>query len=310
MVNTPTTHRFTPTRWHNVLGSAPAELEIELGDTIITETIDASGCDRLGVKRSSPPNPVNGPIHVRGAEPGDALRVDILDIRPNRDTGWTRTPVMPHLVDAVRADEFLPREMVTWTVDPVAMTARLATPVAGLERLHLPLVPMIGCFGVAPDLGQAISTGTSAAHGGNMDYRGFTAGCSVSFPVGVAGALFFLGDCHAVQGDGEIVGNGIEISCEVTVRLTVEKHRKLLWPRGETAEDIFCVGNARPLDQALQHATTDMLLRLDEEYGLDRKAASHLMGQVVRYDIGNVVDPAYTLVCRVSKKWLPQRIET
>ena len=72
------------------------------------------------------------------------------------------------------------------------------------------------------------------------------------------GALFFLGDCHAVQGDGEIVGTGIETSYEVEVRLTVEKGKKLVWPRGENADDIFSVGNARPLDQALQHATTDM----------------------------------------------------
>jgi acetamidase/formamidase len=114
-----------------------------------------------------------------------------------------------------------------------------------------------------------------------------------------------LGDCHAIQGDGEIVGTGVETCFEVTVRLTVEK-RTIVWPRGETERDIFTIGNARPLDQALQHATTEMVRWLSE-YGLDTLAASHLLGQVVRYDIGNVYDPAYTVACRLNKTWLPAR---
>ena len=91
------------------------------------------------------------------------------------------------------------------------------------------------------------------------------------------------------------------------MRLTVEQGRKLTWPRGENADDIFSVGNARPLDQALQHATNDMFNWLTSDYGLSKVAASHLMGQVVRYDVGNVYDPAYTMVCRIPKKWLPQK---
>ena len=101
---------------------------------------------------------------------------------------------------------------------------------------------MIGCFGVAPARGQAISTATSAENGGNMDYRALPPGPTVWFPVSVPGALFFLGDCHAIQGDGEIVGTGIETSFEIDVRLTVEKGRTISWPRGETADDIFTVG--------------------------------------------------------------------
>ena len=119
------------------------------------------------------------------------------------------------------------------------------------------------------------------------------------------GRAFYLGDCHAVQGDGEIVGTGIETTFEVEFRLSVAKGWKLSWPRGETKTYIFSVGNARPLDQALQHATTDMLNWLTTDYGLSINAASHLLGQVVRYDVGNVFDPAYTMVCSVSKEWLP-----
>jgi acetamidase/formamidase len=226
---------------------------------------------------------------------------------PIRDNGWTRSSLAANVVDPRFADELPPSKVVTWTIDRKKKTVRLERSIAGLEDMVLPLAPMIGCFGVAPAGGQALSTATSAENGGNMDYRLFTTGTSVSFPVSAPGALFFLGDCHAIQGDGEIVGTGVETAYEVTVRLSVEKKRKITWPRGETRADIFTVGNARPLDQALQHATTEMAKWLTEDYKLDLTAASHLMGQVVRYDVGNVFDPAYTMVCKIPKKWLPRR---
>ena len=88
---------------------------------------------------------------------------------------------------------------------------------------------------------------------------------------------------------------------QVTLRVL---KRTITWPRGETDDDIFTIGNARPLDQALQHATTEMQRWLGEDYGLDAHAAGHLLGQTVRYDVGNVFNPAYTVACRVAKKWL------
>ena len=301
------THRLEPTSWYNALGSFPPILRCADGDTVITETIDAIGYDKDGVARAQRPNPTNGPIHVEGAEPGDALRVEIVRMTPTRDTGWTYSVLAANVVDPDAVRTLPPPERVTWLIDREARTVRLEKPPAGLEDFVLPLEPMIGCFGVAPKGGQAFSNATSAENGGNMDYRVFGPGTTVWFPVAVPGALFSLGDCHAVQGDGEIVGTGIETTFEVEVRLSVEKGRGLVWPRGETATDIFSVGNARPLDQALQHATTDMLNWLTTEYGLSATAASHLMGQVVRYDVGNVFDPAYTMVCRIAKKWLPAR---
>jgi amidase len=299
-------HRLVPTHWQNALGTVPPALTIADGDTVITETIDANGFDKDEVRRWPGPNPMNGPIHVTGAEPGDALQVDIIRMTPIRERGWTRAALAANVVDPERVRDLPPRDRADWVIDAKAGTVRLKEPVAGLEHLVLPLEPMIGCFGVAPALGQALSTATSAENGGNMDYRGFGPGCRVWFPVAVPGALFFLGDCHAIQGDGEIVGTGVETAMEVEVRLSVVKRRAQTWPRGETADSIFTVGNARPLDQALQHATTEMLDWLRGDYGLSALAASHLMGQVVRYEVGNVFDPAYTMVCRIEKKWLPQ----
>ena len=190
-------------------------------------------------------------------------------------------------------------------MDSVSGTATLVTPQTSPGGLTLPIAPMLGCFGVAPADGEAISTATSAAHGGNMDYRGFGAGATVYFPVFVPGALFCLGDGHAVQGAGEIVGTGIEISCEVQFTLALQKGRRIGWPRGETATHIFTAGNARPLDQALQHATTEMARWLQDEYGLDPIAAQMLMGMTVEYEVGNVFDPAYTMICKMEKRWLP-----
>jgi acetamidase/formamidase len=300
-----TTHRFRATDWHNVLGTLHPALTIASGDTVITETLDAHGFDKDGVQRAPEPNPMNGPIFVTGAEPGDALMVEILRMMPIRTTGWTRASLAGNVVDPEFVRGLPLREKVNWRIDLEALTATLEPAVPGLEEFILPLEPMIGCFGVAPAMRQAFSTATSAENGGNMDYRGFGPGVKVWFPVAVHGALFFLGDCHAMQGDGEIVGTGIETCFEVEVRMTVQKDRNLVWPRGESATDVFSIGNARPLDQALQHATTDMFNWLTSDYGLSRTAASHLMGQVVRYDVGNVFDPAYTMVCRIEKRWLP-----
>jgi acetamidase/formamidase len=302
-----TTHRFTPTSYHNIIGTMPVDLRIADGDTVVTRTIDAAGYDCEGVQRASGPNPMNGPIFIEGAEPGDALKVEILKMVPTRDSGFTRSVLAGNVVDPETVRDLPRPEKTLWTIDRENSTVRLSEPVSGLHGLTLPVDPMIGCFGVAPSLGQAISTATSGEYGGNMDYRRFGPGSTVWFPVFVPGALFFLGDCHAIQGDGEIVGTGVETTFEITVRLSVDKRRRISWPRAETADDIITVGNARPLDQALQHATTEMLDLLKTDYGLTKVAASHLLGQVVRYDVGNVFDPAFTVACRVAKKWLPVR---
>ena len=299
-----TTHRLIATEWHNVLGPRAPVLTARSGDIVVTETIDANGWDKDGAKVADGPNPMNGPVFIEDAEPGDALLVDILDMTPIRSTGWTRAALATNVVDPAFVKLLPGNDRTTWRIDRNALTAQLEQPSPGLEDFVLPLEPMIGCFGVAPAGGQAFSTATSAENGGNMDYRRFGPGTSVAFPVAEPGALFFLGDCHATQGDGEIVGTGIETCFEVTVRLTLQKGRRIIWPRGETADDLFTIGNARPLDQALQHATTEMARWLTEDFGLDLIGASHLMGQVVQYDIGNVYDPAYTIACRVAKKWL------
>ena len=301
-----TVHDFEPTHFHLTIGSHAPVLRVASGDTIRTWCVDATGADSSGAQITDGGNPQTGPFFVDGARPGDTLVVRLDRIRPNRARGVSGPLVAPHVVDP----DFVPAlgergEPDWWTLDLERGTARLEDPPRGLEKLgELPLAPMLGCFGVTPPRGQAISTATSWAHGGNMDYRGFRESVTVCFPVFVEGALLHVGDGHALQGDGEIVGTGIEVSVDVEFTVEVLQGKRINWPRADDGEFVMAVGNARPLDQAVQHATTELLRLLEEDYGLEHRSASTLLGQCIRYDVGNVFDPAYTMVAKVEKRLL------
>jgi amidase len=300
------THHFQPTHYHIAIGSHEPVLQIGDGDTVVTTTVDAMGKDPTDTQITPSGNPQTGPFYVTEAEPGDTLVVQLDRISPSRTIGYTSTVVASNVVDPSYVRELPEQDLAEWHVDHERGTATLIKPKTKLGGLTIPLAPMLGCFGVAPPGGQAISTATSAEHGGNMDYPGFVTGVTVYFPVFVPGGLLHVGDGHATQGDGEIVGTGIEISMDVQFTVRVIKGKRIRWPRGENAEFIFAVGNARPLDQAVQHATTEMLRWLKEDYGLNATSASLLLGQCVRYDLGNVFDPAYTMVCKLPKQLLTE----
>lgn len=302
----PTTHQFTPTKYHIAIGAWEPALRIKSGDSVQTSTVDSRGQDKHGDQVSERGNPQTGPFYVEGAEPGDVLAVRFDSIVPNRDWSFTSAYVSYSVIDPGFVSQF-PRDrgQVDWDVDVARGVASPRGPEGLLGKLEVPLDPMLGCFGVAPGRGQAISCATSGPHGGNMDYNGFRTGVTIYLPVFVPGALFQLGDGHATQGDGEITGNGTEISMDVT--FTARIHRKqqpIGWPRAENDEYIMAAGNARPLDQALQHATTELLKWLREDFTLDYSAASVMLGQTIKYDVGNVFDPAYTMVAKVAKKYL------
>lgn len=303
-----TLHRFKPDHYHVALGSHEPVLHIAPGDSVITTTIDAMGKDDRNVKVTDGPNPQTGPFYIEGAARGDTLVLHLDRLTPNREIGESSGRIAANMVDPYYVPSLPWNSAQTdWRIDFEAQTAALVQAESKLGNFRLPLSPMLGCFGVAPYSGQAISTMTSAEHGGNMDYRGFVSGVTVYFPVFVPGALLFVGDGHALQGDGEITGSGIEISFEVQFTVDVLKDKLIRWPRGENATYIFTVGNARPLDQAVQHATTEMLRWLQEDYDLSPREANLLLGYCVEYDLGNMFDPAYTMVCKLAKQFLPER---
>jgi acetamidase/formamidase len=303
-------HTFEPTTFHLTIGEHEPVLHVADGDTIATWTVDATGRDAREEKLSEGGNPQTGPFFVDGAEPGDTLAVRFDRLWPNRTRGLTGEVVAEMVVDPWFVRELPERseeDADYWHVDLERGRARLEPGVAGLEFLgEVPIEPMLGCFGVAPGRGQAISCDTSGRHGGNMDYRGFRQGVTVFLPVFVEGALLHVGDGHALQGDGEIVGSGIEISFDVELTVHLVKGKRIGWPRAEDDEFLMAVGNARPLGQAVQHATTELMRWLAADYGLDHRASSVLLGQLIRYEVGNVYDPAYTMVAKIAKRHLPE----
>ena len=300
------THTFVPDRFFNTFSFAhPPVLKIKPGDRVVTKTIDASGTDWEGRSVGVGPNPQTGPFYIEGAAPGDLLVVSLEKIETNRATAYSSSLLAPYAVDpatlATRTDRE-PRR-VTWRIDKSKGIARLEE--KDLQpTIELPLRPMLGCIGVAPARKEAIATSTPGSFGGNMDYAGVTAGVKVMLPVFEPGALLFIGDGHARQGEGEVSGTGLETSMDVEFTVDVIKSKPAAWPRIESDTHIMVLGSARPLLQALQHATSEMLRWLSADYGFTERSASTFMGQALEYEIANVVDPNFTVVAKVRKSLL------
>ncbi len=303
------THRFVPERFYNTFSFAhPPALRIRPGDRVITRTIDAAGVDWDGKTRAQGPNPQTGPFFVEGAEPGDVLVVTIDKIETNRTTAYSSSLLAPYAADpaaiATRQDRE-PRR-VNWQIDKAAGTATLAESDIR-PAITLPLRPMLGCVGVAPARKEAIATSTPGAFGGNMDYAGLTAGVKVMLPVSEPGALLFIGDGHARQGEGEVVGTGLETSMDVEFTVELVKAKTIGWPHLENDTHLMVLGSARPLLQALQHANSEMQRWLMADYGFSERGAQAFMGQALEIEIANVVDPNFTVVAKIRKNLLPAR---
>jgi amidase len=304
------THRFIPQQFYNTYSFAhPPVLHVKAGDRVITKTIDAAGADWNGKSVASGPNPQTGPFYVEGAEPGDMLVVTFEKLETNRTMAYSSSLLAPYAVDpgaiAARVDREARR--LTWTIDRARGVARLDQADVQPGGLELPLRPMLGCVGVAPARKEAISTATPGAFGGNMDYAGLNAGVKLMLPVNEPGALLFIGDGHARQGEGEVAGTGLETSLDVEFTVDLVKKKTIGWPRLETATHIMVLGSARPLLEAFQHATTELQRWLTSDYGLTERGAQTLMGQATEYEIANVVDPNFTVVAKVGKLLLPRR---
>jgi acetamidase/formamidase len=140
-----------------------------------------------------------------------------------------------------------------------------------------------------------------------MDYVGLVAGVRIILPVSEPGALLFLGDVHAGQGHGELVATGIEVSAEVEFSVDLIKGKLVPWPRLEDSTYLMVAGSARPLLQALQHSTTSLQEWLTSEYGYDERTSALLMGQVLEYDIANVVSSSFTVVAKIRKANVTKR---
>ncbi len=301
------THRFEPTQFYNTFsGAHPPALHIKPGDHVVTYTIDARGVDSAGAQRGHGPNPETGPFYIEGAEPGDTLVVHLLRLETNRATGYSASLLAPYTADPgfLRLEALREPKQATWQIDKQKGVAYMDPVEFKGPRIELPLRPMLGCVGTAPANKAAVPTSFPDNFGGNMDYNGMGAGVSLMLPVFEPGALFFLGDGHARQGDGEVVGSAIETSLDVEFSVDLVKGKKINWPRLEDQDFIMVLGSSRALNEALQHATTELMRWLMETYGLDERGASLLLGQAMEYNISNVVDPEFTIVAKMRKRYL------
>jgi acetamidase/formamidase len=304
------THRFVPERFYNTYSALhPVALHVKPGDRIVTKTVDAGGVDWNGKSVASGPNPQTGPFYIDGAEPGDMLVVVFEKIETNRAMAYSSSLLAPYAVDpaaiAARVDREAKR--LTWTIDKAKGVARLDQTDVQPGGIELPLRPMLGCVGVAPARKEAISTSSPGAFGGNMDYAGLNAGIRVMLPVNEPGALLFVGDGHARQGEGEVVGTGLETSMDVEFTVDLVKKKAIGWPRLETGSHVMVLASARPLLEAFQHATTELQRWLMADYGFTERGAQAFIGQAAEYEIANVVDPSFTVAAKVPKALLPRR---
>jgi amidase len=220
-------HRFT------FDAQAPAALHIDPGDTVVVETLD---CFSGKLTRNSPLlesdddvldhigghyNPVSSPIYVNGAEPGDTLVVDILDIALGARQGFAVTHVARDWADNFGGSAFADA-VASSTVFAAVEGNSLAISLGG-RTVRCPAQPMIGTIGTAPADAATSSLLYAPTHGGNLDCPMIRPGATVLLPVNVAGALLSLGDVHALMGDAEVTGTALETSADVTLRIRLDK---------------------------------------------------------------------------------------
>ena len=231
-------------------------------------------------------NPATGPIHIEGAMPGDTLRCDILSIdvgdyasmRISNRSGFMRDRVTQRIVRCIPLKEGF----------------------AELAGVKMPLDPMIGVIGVAPETGS-IDTETPGAHGGNMDARLIRAGTTLYLPVFHEGALLALGDVHAKMGDGEMCVCGLECPATVTLRLSVIHGRQEKWPVLRGADASFSVlASGEDLDEAARFAADAMLDFLQRRTAIDVNELILLMSLVCHLEVCQVVDPLITVRVRLE----------
>jgi amidase len=283
------------------------KLILDPGESLIVETEDASSgqirkpTDRRDYTKAPYSNPQSGPFYVNGAEKGDSLVVDLLDIRPLIGQGVTRLQkwwwYLGHKQSSEIMSGFLRPE-----IPDGARVLRIDGNRVYFDQLELPCTPMIGTIGTAPEL-ESISTYLPGPHGGNMDLPCVAAGCRLYLPVHVPGALLHLGDAHAIQGEGEISGVAVEMPARVTLKVDLLKGGGTQWPRIENGDSIMgvgCTGPGRTLEDAIRLAYVNLSGWM-EEFGMDRWDAWELCSFLGKLTLGNI----WCVAAGFPKQYLP-----
>jgi len=305
----PKAHRFTPRQFHREFSSAiPPALHVFPGDSVSTWTVDAGGKDSSETRRSLGGNPLTGPFYVETAWPGDTLVVRFTRIRLNRDSAESGDGIVGSAFDPYYFKDLKPVEKFdsTWRLDRERGVATLKNPTDRLKEFSVKLAPMLGCVGVAPQGNNALQSGHLGSFGGNMDYSQVREGVTMYFPVYHPGALLFVGDGHAAEGDGELTGDALETSMDVEFTVDVVHDESPDNPRAENTEYLMALGIGNSLTDALQAATTNLAQWLEHDYKLNAAEVAMVLGTSMRYDIAEIVDPMVNVAAKVPKSVLAQ----
>jgi amidase len=300
----PQHHEFQPTVFYRQFSplNKPV-LTVWPGDSIHTTTVDAGGTDEKGVTRVLGGNPETGPFYIETAAPGDTLVVHFTRIRLNRDYAISDDGIVGRAVDSDLAvkNKDLGKD-VRWHLDLQRGVATSEKPGDHLKQFTVPVRPMLGCVATAPGIGQAPPpTGDSGRWGGNMDFNEVIEGSTVYLPVNVPGALLYVGDGHAAQGDGELNGNALETSMDVEFTVEVLPGKRLPGPRVESATHIIAMGLAGSLDDAFRSATSNMAAWLTEKYALTPSEVAQVLGTSAEYKVSEVADRNAGMVLMLRK---------
>lgn len=303
----PQRYEFKPTHFERQFSQfTPPVLTIYPGDTVHTTTVDAAGIDENGVTRSLGGNPETGPFYVEGVLPGDTLTVHFNHIRLNRDYAISDDFVVSRAVDPQFAVELKDNgKDLRWKLDREHMLGSPEKPGEHMANYTVPLRPMLGCVGVAPGFGSAPpGTGDSGRFGGNMDFSDIVEGATVYLPVAQPGALLYVGDGHAAQGDGELNGDALETSMDVEFTVNVIHGRGAMAPRVESATHIMAMGLAGSLDEAMQESTANLAEWLKQDYNLTPSEIAQVLGSSAEFVISEVADRNAGVVAKLNKQRL------
>lgn len=302
-------------------------LRIASGDSVITRTWDSGGRDHDDVWHIEHPyvypesgNPLMGPFYIEGAAHGDTLQIHFDEIRLNRPHGYTTYRLHPavlepgaplyeayHEMGAVRPGR---ADLIPWDLDLERgiATPRLKADASSGFRLELPVRPMLGCVGVAPGRGVVQTSGPSYEYGGNIDYNDIVEGTTLYLPVFNEGAYLYVGDGHALQGDGEGFGAGVETSMDVQFTVKVLKNTEIRMPRLVTDEHLITIMSQPEfrsnLDIGVRAANSEMIRWLTGPCELTPQEAHMLMGSVVEHEIVTYSGSVATLL---KKVYLPSK---
>ena len=253
--------------------------------------------------------PVTGPFAVRGASLGDVLEVELHRIDPYPQSGTAWTAVFRGF-GALASEAYSlqePLESETMLVPYADGVARFP---AGDRTVLVPLHPFLGTVGVAPRRERRMTFSQSPEYLGDVDMPSLTSGATVVLPVNVEGGLLGFGDAHAAQGDGEITGAAVEIESEVELTVNVRRAEEVTFvslPQINTSTTIGSVAGFEGvhLGDCARAAYVDLVQRLVQGYGFGRNQAYALVGQVGRLHVGNMIDPFYSVMASVERRFIP-----